>query len=103
MRYTGNHIHPTEKAVSPLLPLIESFSFEGDVVLDLFCGSGSTLVAARHLRRHFIGMELDPTTMRSQHAGHKPGFALPAHVSPDRPEEENSPQEARNEAPGSGL
>ncbi len=61
MRYTGNQIHPTQKAVSALAPLIESFSSEGDLVLDPFCGSGSTLVAARSLRRHFIGIEIDPT------------------------------------------
>ena len=61
MRYTGNHLHPTQKPVSALLPLIESFSAEGDLVLDPFCGSGSTLVAARQLHRHFIGIELDPT------------------------------------------
>jgi len=61
MRYTGNKVHPTQKAVSALVPLIESFSAEGDLVLDPFCGSGSTLVAARRLRRLFIGMELDPT------------------------------------------
>lgn len=61
MRYTGNSLHPTQKPVSALLPLIESFSCERDVVLDPFCGSGSTLVAARQRGRHFIGLELDPT------------------------------------------
>jgi site-specific DNA-methyltransferase (adenine-specific) len=60
MRYTGNAIHPTQKPVSALLPLIESFSAEGDLVLDPFCGSGSTLVAAHRLGRHFIGIEIDP-------------------------------------------
>jgi len=61
MRYSGNALHPTQKPVSALLPLIESFSSSGDVVLDPFCGSGSTLVAARQLRRRFLGIELDQT------------------------------------------
>jgi adenine-specific DNA-methyltransferase len=60
MRYSGNRMHPTQKPVSALVPLIESFSVPGDVVLDPFCGSGSTLVAARQTGRHFIGLELDP-------------------------------------------
>jgi DNA modification methylase len=58
-RYTGNRLHPTEKPVSALTPLIGAFSQEDSLVLDPFCGSGSTLVAARQLRRHFLGIELD--------------------------------------------
>jgi DNA modification methylase len=61
MPYTGNHVHPTQKPISALVPLIESFSAEGDLVLDPFCGSGSTLMAARCLDRRFIGIEIDPT------------------------------------------
>ena len=57
--YTGNRLHPTEKPISALVPLIGAFSNEGDLVLDPFCGSGSTLVAARQLRRRFLGIELD--------------------------------------------
>ena len=59
LKYTGNELHPTQKAVSSLLPLVQTFSSAGDIVLDPFCGSGSTLLAARQLKRHFIGIELD--------------------------------------------
>jgi len=57
--YSGNRLHPTQKPVSALTPLIEAFCPEGGLVLDPFCGSGSTLAAARHVGRDFIGMELD--------------------------------------------
>jgi DNA modification methylase len=57
-KYTGNNLHPTQKPVCVLTPLIESFSHPGDVVLDPFCGSGSTLVAAQQQHRRFVGIEL---------------------------------------------
>lgn len=59
-QYTGNRHHPTQKPISTLVPLLSAFSKRGDVVLDPFCGSGSTLVAARATSRRFIGIELDP-------------------------------------------
>jgi site-specific DNA-methyltransferase (adenine-specific) len=57
--YTGNKLHPTEKPVSSLIPLVETFSSPDDTVLDPFAGSGSTLMAAKTLGRSFIGIELD--------------------------------------------
>jgi DNA modification methylase len=57
--YTGNRLHPTQKPIEALQPLISAFCKAGGVVLDPFCGSGSTLVAAKELDRNFIGIELD--------------------------------------------
>lgn len=57
--YSGNRYHPTEKAVGTLQPVIEAFTEPGDMVLDPFAGSGSTLAAAALLRREYIGIELE--------------------------------------------
>jgi adenine-specific DNA-methyltransferase len=59
-QYSGNKLHPTQKPLAALRPLIQSFSRPGDLVLDPFCGSGSTLLAAQIERRAFLGIELDP-------------------------------------------
>jgi DNA modification methylase len=57
--YSGNKLHPTEKPLSALLPLVETFSAPGSMVLDPFCGSGSTFHAAKSLGRKYISIELD--------------------------------------------
>ncbi|MDD2676583.1 MAG: DNA methyltransferase [Methylacidiphilaceae bacterium] len=57
--YTGNRLYPTQKPVPALLPLIEYFTRPGDLVLDPFCGSGSTSEAAQQLGRDWLGVELD--------------------------------------------
>ncbi len=59
-KYTGNRDHPTQKPVSCLQPMIESFSRPGAIVLDPFAGSGSTCVAAALCDRRYIGIELLP-------------------------------------------
>ncbi len=60
MPYSGNKLHPTQKPVTSLVPIIRSYSFPGDVVLDAFCGCGSTCAAALLTGRRYIGIELDP-------------------------------------------
>ena len=40
--------------------LIELYSFRGDVILDPFCGSGTTCLAAANLGRHYVGYEIEP-------------------------------------------
>lgn len=56
----NNHtVHPTQKPVDLLEYLIKTYTNEGMTVLDNCMGSGSTGVAAKQLKRNFIGMELD--------------------------------------------
>lgn len=58
-QYTQNRLHPTQKPVGPLKSFIAAFCPMGGLVLDPFCGSGSTLVAARECGRDWLGIELD--------------------------------------------
>lgn len=53
-------IHPAEKPVELLKTLIELATLPGDSVLDPCCGSGSSLIAAKELRRSAVGIEKDP-------------------------------------------
>ena len=55
--YKGKH--PCEKPLALMEHVITASSRPGDVVLDPFCGSGATGVAARKLGRQFVGIERD--------------------------------------------
>ncbi|MBQ0073984.1 MAG: site-specific DNA-methyltransferase [Prevotella sp.] len=55
----ANKLHPTGKPVELMEILIRQSSDPDDVVLDPFAGSGSTLLAAKRLCRHYIGFEID--------------------------------------------
>jgi len=50
--------HPTQKPLKLMQSLIELTTQEGQIVLDPFCGSGSTLLAAELTKRNYIGFEL---------------------------------------------
>jgi site-specific DNA-methyltransferase (adenine-specific) len=54
-------LHPTQKPLKLMQALIELTTLPQQLVLDPFCGSGTTLVAAQQLDRRYIGFELDPT------------------------------------------
>ncbi len=53
-------VHPTQKPIRVLSDILNDFSGEGDNVLDVFGGSGSTLIACEQLNRNCYMMELDP-------------------------------------------
>ena len=52
-------LHPTQKPLKLMQLLIELSTKEDHIVLDPFCGSGTTLLAAVSLKRDFIGIEFD--------------------------------------------
>jgi len=55
--YTGNPLHPNQKPVMAITPLIEAFSKPGEIVLYPFAGSGTTGEAASMLGRNYILIE----------------------------------------------
>lgn len=52
-------VHPTQKPIGLLKELIQTFTDEGDVVIDPVAGSGSTLRACKELNRNSYGFEVD--------------------------------------------
>lgn len=50
--------HPTQKPIALLKALIELTTLKNQLVIDPFCGSGSTLLAARILERNYLGFEI---------------------------------------------
>lgn len=56
----ANYVHPTQKPVALVEKAITNSSKSGDLILDLFGGSGSTLMACEKLQRGARLMELDP-------------------------------------------
>lgn len=57
---TTEYIHPTQKPVAIAHRAIKNSSKRGDIVLDMFLGSGTTLMAADALKRRCFGTEIDP-------------------------------------------
>ena len=52
--------HPTQKPVELMKRLIKIHSKENDLILDPFCGGGTTAVACKELNRRYIGIEISP-------------------------------------------
>lgn len=52
-------VHPTQKPITVIVEIIKMFSDEGDIILDLTGGSGSTLIACEQTNRTCFMMEID--------------------------------------------
>jgi len=59
-RPTSSELHPTMKPIELIERMLNNSSKKGMNILDLFLGSGSTMVASHQLKRKCYGMELDP-------------------------------------------
>jgi len=60
--YLTHHLHPYPAKFIPQIPnaLIQELSSVGETVLDIFCGSGTSLVESLLLKRHAIGIDANP-------------------------------------------
>lgn len=54
----GNHVN--QKPLKLMEFLISLVTKENAIILDPFCGSGTTCIAAKNINRHYIGIEIDP-------------------------------------------
>jgi DNA modification methylase len=59
-RTRGLELHPTVKPIALVADAILDATLRGDIVLDPFCGSGTTILAAERVGRRGYGIELDP-------------------------------------------
>ena len=59
-RPTKSELHPTTKPIELINIALKNSSVKDNLILDLFLGSGSTMVASHQLNRKCYGMELDP-------------------------------------------
>jgi SAM-dependent methyltransferase len=80
--------YPTQKPIGLLERIISASSNPGDVVLDPFCGCGTSIAAAHILKRQWIGIDISPTAVnvmkrRMEKLGAKPGdpIGLPTTVA----------------------
>ena len=71
----GKKLHPTQKPEALLARVILSSSRPDDLVLDPFCGTGTTGAVAKRLGRRFIGIERDARLCRRGRGAHRRGRA----------------------------
>ena len=58
--WTSSQFHPTVKPVALVADAMKDCTKRGDIVLDTFCGSGTTVLAAERVGRRAYGLEIEP-------------------------------------------
>jgi DNA modification methylase len=77
-------LHPTVKPTGLVADALQDVTRRGDLVLDLFLGSGTTLLAAERTGRRFRGLDIDPAYVDvaigrwSARTGVEPRLEVPA-------------------------
>ena len=57
--HSDHGLHAAQKPLKLMELLISLVTKEGQIILDPFMGSGTTCIAARHLNRHYIGIDIE--------------------------------------------
>lgn len=60
MKHKDIRFHPTQKPLAVMEWIVATYTQEDSTILDPFCGSGTTLLAAKNLGREWIGIEINP-------------------------------------------
>ena len=60
MKHKEKRYHPTQKPVKLFMWILEKYSKPGDLILDPFLGSGTTVIACQKTGRHCVGIEQIP-------------------------------------------
>ena len=69
--------YPTQKPLALLERIIKASTVEGDIVLDPFCGCGTTVAAADNLNRKWLGIDISPHALEVIKLNRFPGRAIP--------------------------
>lgn len=77
--------HPTEKPIELSAHFIRLHSQPGDLILDPFCGTGSTCIAAHKLGRKFIGIDLEKGFIAIARKRYAEAIAQAELFPPDKP------------------
>ncbi len=76
---SNERLYPAQKPETLLERIINCASEEGDLVLDAFAGSGTTIAVAKRLGRKFIGIDISPTACRIM--AERIGYSIPRIVN----------------------